>query len=267
MRGNFEDEGVRNQTPESEYGQPVRVFDRRRRRCAAGSRLIVAIFLIAAGTLLFLNNIGLLPVRNIWAYWPLVFVAIGISKLAGSHGPLGRAWGTILALGGAVILACNLGFLQVRDDIVWPLILVAVGVLLLMHASASRGETRSVGFPIGSLAISDNILRDWAVFGNVKRKLETENFQGGEAMSVFGSVEIDLRRARISSPAKSAIIEANALFGGVKIRIPENWRINVKGVGILGGYEDKTIPPRADSDAPTVVITGYAVFGGVQIED
>ncbi len=40
---------------------------------------VFALILIVAGALLFLDNLGLLPINNIGAYWPLALVAWGLT--------------------------------------------------------------------------------------------------------------------------------------------------------------------------------------------
>jgi predicted membrane protein len=268
MPDKFEPESSRDQVSGREYGETVGVFGCRRRGRALGPRLVFAIFLIVAGTLLFLNNIGLIPVHDIWVYWPLVLVALGVAKLASSYGRVGQVWGIILVAGGALLLAGNLGLVHLRDNMFWPLLLIVFGVVVLVQTLESRKASKhAFGFPRGPARSSDTQLRDSAIFGNVKRKLDTQTFQGGEVFSVFGSVDIDLRRAQISSIEKSASLEVSAVFGSVKIRIPDTWKVDVNGTAILGSYEDKTIPPRASAETPTLVITGYSVFGSVEIED
>ena len=88
-------------------------------------------------------------------------------------------------------------------------------------------------------------------------------------MSIFGGIEVDLRRAGISALNKEVFIEATSTFGGINIRVPDEWIVVMRGIGIFGGYEDKTIPPRPDAsvNSPRLVITGSAIFGGVAIEN
>ena len=268
MQDHVEGESQADHPAGSEYRRSRSIFGCQGGGRPLGSRFVFAVFLIIAGTLLFLSNIGLFPVRDIWAYWPLLFVALGISKLSSSRTSSGRVWGIILVVGGVLIVACNLDLLHVREGIIWPVLLIGFGFLVLTNTLESRKRSRSaLGFPTGPVALPDVLLKDWAVLGNVKRKVETDNFLGGELVSFFGSVDIDLRRARISPAAKSVTIEANAVFGAVKLRLPGTWRVNVKGIGILGSFEDKTIPPGTSADTPIVVISGYSVFGAVEIED
>ncbi len=231
--------------------------------------VIWAVLLIAVGVLLFLDNIGLFRFRDIWEYWPVALIALGVAKLFDCRGVGGQVWSAMWIVVGTVFLLNNLRILHVSWNIIWPLALVAFGVLMLVNALERHRA------PEGPLAGSsegnttENTLREWATFGGIKRRVETQNFQGGEMVAVFGGIEIDLRRAAIAPGTKEVVIDANATFGGIELRVPDNWIVNLRGVGVFGGYEDKTIPPRGEdrATAPRLVIKGYAVFGGVSVQN
>jgi hypothetical protein len=156
------------------------------------------------------------------------------------------------------------------NDRSWPLsmLLITFGMGMLLRR-LDAGGVNSGGWRAGRRPAGDyqNSLQDWAVLGSIKRKMDTAAFEGGEASCVLGSVEIDLRRARISPALQTVTVDANVIFGQVKIRVAEGWKVNVSGVGVLGNFEDKTIPPVTPDDAPVLIITGLAIFGSVEIED
>jgi predicted membrane protein len=112
-----------------------------------------------------------------------------------------------------------------------------------------------------------NQLRDGAVFGGSRRRVDSQDFQGGEAFAMFGGVEIDLRKAAMTRD--EILIEANAIFGGIEIRVPETWNVLVRGAGIFGGYEDETMDTRVrpEGKQPVLIVNGFAVFGGVSIKN
>ena len=114
---------------------------------------------------------------------------------------------------------------------------------------------------------TDGAVGSYAIFSSVKRRIDEQDFKGGEVVAVFGEVKIDLRKAGIASG--EAVIEVNAVFAGVDIRVPETWLVVLRGAGIFGAFEDKTIPPRTDPGVkpPTLVITGTAVFGATKVDN
>jgi len=99
----------------------------------------------------------------------------------------------------------------------------------------------------------------------VRRRLDWQDFKGGEAFAMFGGVELDLRSATIAQ--EEVVIDASALFGGVDLQVPESWNVAVEGHGIFGGYDDKTLHTMPEDARPRVVITGNAVFGGVVVKN
>ena len=243
-----------------------RDWSRRRRPPAAG--ILFAALFIAAGILLFLDNLGIYHIYNIWRLWPAVLIVAGISKMFESQGAGGRVWAGMVLSAGVIFLLDNLGIWHIGWGLIWPLALVGVGLSMLFHALERRDmpDRLRPGAPASSS--SADTLREWATFGGVKRRLYTQNFQGGEMIAVFGGIEVDLREANIP-PGKEVVVDANATFGGIELRVPYSWEVVMRGMGIFGGYEDKTVPPRPTEGvtSPRLLITGYAVFGGVSIQN
>ena len=249
-----------------------RIRRRQWRNAPAAPRLFIAILLIAAGTLLFLSNLGLLPEFNFWAFWPLIFVVGGVGKLVSDNSRAGQALGIVLIAGGSLFLLVSLGILHIRaHDDSWPLslLLIAFGTVALIKILDANDHARGrVGFPTANGPVSADFFKEQVVFGSLKRKVDTQNFQGGKLETVFGSIDMNLRSAQISSPEKTATIQVNAIFGSIELRVPESWRIVVHAPSIFGSVEDKTLAGKvATSDGPTLFITGAAVFGSVEIKD
>ncbi len=237
------------------------------------SRVALSGILIAIGVLLFLSNLGIIPIRNMWDYWPAIPIAIGLGSLLTARNTGGRLWGFLLIGFGAVFLLLNLGLirLQTHDGSLFlSVILIAAGFAALSGVSGPPHRRWLGGphFPRPRVRPDyDSNVNDFVVFGALKRKLESNDFRGGDLIAIFGNIEIDLRRALITAAIRSAVINVVAVFGATKIRVPQNWRVAVSGAGILGNFEDKTIPPNTGPDAPTLIITGYSIFGSVEIED
>jgi hypothetical protein len=119
----------------------------------------------------------------------------------------------------------------------------------------------------GSPASANPDVSAWVVFSGTKRRIDSQDFKGGDIVAVFGGVNIDLRNAAIAGDR--AVIDLNVMFGGVDIRVPETWNVVMKGMPLFGGFEDKTIHPKPDPNVktPELVITGAAIFGGVKTDN
>jgi len=244
---------------------------RMRRRGPNGPRIFFAVFLIAAGTLLFLGNLGLLPIHSLWDMVPIGMIVLGFLRLLQCPRAGGRIFGGLLIAFGILFLLVNLGVLRVHArDGSWPLsiLFIIFGIGLLIKILEAGGDDRSFRrWSRSSIGENANVLEEIAVFGSVKRKLDTSEFEGGEIRTFFGEVKVDLCRSGIASVQQLITIDATAIFGAIKIRVPETWRININGMGVLGVYEDRTTPPNQIAGAPLVNIAGFSMFGSVEIEN
>ena len=226
-----------------------------------------AVLLILAGVLFFLNNTGIVHIGSIFSYWPLILVAVGVSKLRCYRG-LTQIWSIVVITIGGLFLMHNLGVLSLSFGLLWPIGLIGMGVLLLVGKMEGGAIFKTLPRLIPSEGIDEREVHLFSFFGGVKRVMDTDDFRGGEALAIFGGVDLDLRLARMSGTVKEVIVDANALFGGVNIKVPDNWRVAVRGIGLFGGYEDKTLRRKSDvnPNGPLLVITGYAVFGGIEVK-
>ena len=100
------------------------------------------------------------------------------------------------------------------------------------------------------------------VYG-VGRKINAQNFRGGEATALLGGVKIDLHDAAIT--AEEAVIDVFAFWGGIEIAVPDGWAVVNRVVAVLGGAEDRTRPPVSPT-AKRLVIRGICIMGGVEIK-
>jgi hypothetical protein len=253
---------------------------------------LFALMLIVAGALLFLDNLGILPLGDIEAYWPVWMILLGVLIVDRRKSVVAIIWAVALIACGILLILGNLRVLHVTEDVVYPMILIAFGATLLarpaslrdwnlhalpgrMHFAASmrsmRRRQRFSGWR--SDDTSDNFagdtLNEAFVFRSMNRRVESQQFGGGKLDVVFGSIELDLSGASISAPDRRAELEANAVFGGIEIRVPRTWKVIMRSTSVFGGCDDKTIPPRPEPglEPATLVIRGGAVFGGIEIRN
>lgn len=273
-------EQIRQEVDERIRRKMDRFRDRmERRRCRSPlSGLIFGGFIVLIGVLILLDNLGFVVVRDVWQYWPVILIAAGLSKLIGARTPAAGVWGGVLTLVGILFLLDNLNIaiyifdhrVRLSFNLLWPLLLVGFGLSVVVRNldRTHRINTGSAGpAALGStdFTTSEPQFSIANVFSGSRRNIESPDFRGGEIVSVFGGVRLDLRRAKMA--VDEAVIDINAVFGGVEIRVPEYWNVESRGAGIFGGFDDKTIHPRMDPNVktPQLIVTGAAVFGGVSI--
>jgi len=234
--------------------------DYRGNELGSAERLVPALVLIGIGTLFLLKNLHLVFLREVFAYWPVLLIAFGIVKLVDSAYRGGRMLGGFVILAGGLILARNLGFLDLAMNEMWPLILIGTGLFLLLQRTAEWSASSQNQVASGSL-------KETAVFSGGKRTITASDFRGGDVTAVFGGFELDFRRAGMAGD--SAVLEINAVFGGCEVRIPNNWAVEMKGAGIFGAFSDETAhpDPAHHPDIKRLIMQGGAVFGGVVVKN
>ena len=230
------------------------------------SHLILGLAIVAIGVGLLLDNMGIYRIGDVWRFWPVILIALGISKVMDSPVGGGKLWGGFLFLLGCGFLADNLNLFHFSFNLIWPLLIIYFGGMMLWR-SLSPGAP---GWSCSSLNAAgrdpNNDFNYTAIFGGGKRRIESKEFRGGSVVAIFGGYNIDLRDAGIA--AESATIDVNALFGGIDIKVPDTWKVDVRANAIFGGVEDKTAPPRTTAGVtpPRLIITGFAAFGGIVVK-
>jgi hypothetical protein len=236
--------------------------DNREHISATATGLLPGLIVAAIGLLFLLNNLNIVRVHDVWAYWPVILIVIGITKLTDSTDSHEKTGGAIMVLVGGILLSTSLGLLSWHVWQFWPLILIAVGLLMLFNRTGA-GLIAGLRFrPSEAAARADGI----AIFGGFKRRVTTDDYRGAHYIAIFGGGEVDLRRALMQGD--SAHIEISAIFGGFEIRVPTNWIVVNEVVGIFGGAADETVQPLPEAPGvKRLIVRGTALFGGVGIKN
>ena len=220
-------------------------------------RMLLGGVVVTLGVLVLLDAAGQVDAgKAISNWWPVVVIAIGALQLVegrrSKSGPL-----ILIAIGTVLLLFATDAVGDNGRDYVWAIVLILAGLLILSHW---RGKP----VPIGSEA--SEVVRATGVFGGPKVASSSQRFRGASLTAVFGGVTLDLRSAR---PAPGgAAVNATAVLGGIEVIVPEGWQVEVSGTPILGGIEDKTdhshpVPP----DAPRLEVDALSVLGGVEVKN
>lgn len=227
-------------------------------------QLVLGLLIILVGVLFTLDNLYLIEAREYMRYWPALLIIYGIVKVLQPETQGSRFWGGVLIFVGAALLIDKLRILDIRLWDFWPLILVALGGMMIYRA---RSRTQSpVGSPLlGERAIDKtSTINASAILGGSKRSVHTDDFRGGEATAIMGGVDIDFRNSKIGS--SPATLDVFAFWGGIEIKVPNNWNVSFEGTPILGGFEDKTFRQQNES-GPRLIIRGTIIMGGVEVSN
>jgi hypothetical protein len=248
-----------------------RRMERRHYRSGAGGMVIGAL-IVLIGLMILLDNMGIVRFHDVWRYWPVLMIVFGVSRILESHAPAGYIWGGVVTLAGALLLLDNLDIVVFDFNLIWPLLLIAFGLSMLLRSMDRKRFLASATGAYGAPGVTGSIdegssCNAYAVFGGSKRRINTPDFRGGDAIAVFGGVEFDLRGAGMT--VDQAVIDVNVVCGGLEVRVPDNWTITNRAITIFGGVEDKTLQSNRDPNvkSPILVITGSVIFGGISLRN
>lgn len=243
-------------------------------------RVIVAFGFILIGLLLLMPHFGFDWSLNLWDFWPCLLILQGISVLGRSEGRRADGW---LWVGfGVLFLGSSLGFYRMDIDFVWPLLIIAVGVMLLLRSrtntapsgpAVSREPGREERFddPSGIRSVSDSsdspeIL--W-VLGGTHHRIDSRRFRAAQVTSILSKGKVDLTRAE---PEGDASLDVLSILGTVEILVPQGWEIVVRGTSLIGDMKNEAAAGgsgrRTGSPAAKkLTVKGLALLGDVLIRN
>jgi hypothetical protein len=158
---------------------------------------------------------------------------------------------------------------------IWPLLLIAAGVLLLsQHARRARfgraadGVTPTRGASAnGSPAEGDTLQAFW-MLGGSRNRVDSKKFRGGNAAAILSTGTVDLKNADFEG---EVTIDTLSFLGKLIIVVPENCEVSMQGMSLLGNMKDMTgenvsIRPRSKAAVSRkIVIKGLAFLGDVEV--
>jgi predicted membrane protein len=248
------------------------------------SHITGGLILVAIGVLFLLANLNIVHGSYWISYWPVIPIVIGLVQLVDSTSSSGRIGGGVLLVVGGLFLADNLGYLNFPIWDLWPLVLIAVGLMMLWNRAGFVGRQDAIdrlgghrtadgpckrwNWPdmnAGYFTTSSGSVNEFAVFGGLKRAVVAQDFRGGKVAVIFGGITLDLTGAGMAEDV--AVLHVSALYGGVGIKVPPTWSVEARGVGIFGGFGDHSIHPPAGPGMKRLIVKGAAIFGGVGIKN
>jgi predicted membrane protein len=226
------------------------------------SHIVYGTLIIVVGIVFLLNNLDIADAGNVFRFWPVVLILIGLAKFMDAFTPAGRFTGLVFFAIGALLLLDRLDVIDFRLWQWWPLILVMLGGSLLLNSTKRKASAGDPSLPVGILEDPDSKLSVFCFLGGNHRICTSQDFRGGEITAFMGGCDVDLRRALCKSGRASVSIFV--IWGGIKIRVPEGWNVVVDTTPILGGVENKTHAPGAP-DGPQLIVRGFAIMGGAEV--
>jgi len=189
----------------------------------------------------------------------MLLIGIGVFALIGGN----RTTGLILILVGGVFLIPEMVEIPYElRRIVWPLLIVGVGVILLFR---HRQKNEPV---LNDRNRNLDYFDDFIIFGGREIFVSSQNLLGGKTTSIFGGTEYDMRKASLSP--NGAVVDCLSLFGGCGFKVPPDWTVKNEMTTIFGAFTDKrgaTLHQDSTVDSTKIlIIKGFTAFGGVEVK-
>ncbi len=222
------------------------------------SKGLWGIVLIGIGLVIGLNSFGVTDIDIFFDGWWTLFIIVPcfIGLLDFEKGDkVGDIIGLLI---GVALLLVSRDILEFDfiAKLILPTILVIVGLSMIFNNTLKTKISEKVreGKKNGLEAIV-------ATFAGQKVDKTNEKFEGASLDAIFGSIVLDLRKAKLS---KETTIEASAIFGGIEIIVPNDVNVKVKSTPIFGGVSNRIT--NSEENKETIYIEAFSMFGGVDIK-
>ena len=215
----------------------------------------IGLILIVLGVIFLSDSFHIIRIGHLLSrWWPLILIAIGISKLSGRD----RNSGIFLIILGVLFQLTSFHIIHWHQIWrLWPVVLIIIGIgMLLKRSKDNNGGTSDF------TASSDDRLEINSIFSSSERQIGSQQFKGGKINAIFGNIKLDLRSAKVAP--EGCHLNADAIFGSIEIYVSPGVSVNVKGSQFLGRFYGTASSSGAD---PVITIDGDAVFGNIRISN
>lgn len=207
---------------------------------------------VVIGGLLLLNSLNIINVTGVLAdFWPLLIILGAVLIIINDA----RSWpvaGFLAAIGGLFQLR-ELSIVDVEPwTVIWPLIIIFVGVSLLFSRSyTGKRVSKSERDDVTAILAGADIIN------------HSKHFKQSATTAIMGGARIDLREAEFD---KDALVEVFSFWGGIEIIVPENVIIRNQINNIMAGTEVK-VHQKTDKNTPVLTIAGTLIMAGVSVRN
>lgn len=221
--------------------------------------ILWGLILIFIGIVLAGNAIGIFNINIFFNGWWTLFIII--PAFIGLISDDDKTGNLIWLIVGLVLLVGTNGI--INFDLIWklllPIIIIIFGLSLIFKDKFNSEISKTIKKLNAKINSKEGIN---ATFSSQRIKLDNEEFKGTNLNAVFGSIRLDLRKAKIDD---DIVINASSIFAGIDILIPDGYNIKYKSNSMFGGvsnYKNSKI----NEKNKTIFIEAYCLFGGVNIK-
>jgi predicted membrane protein len=239
-----------------------------RDRCGSkkGGGLFMGGAMMLFGGAFLLEQTGHLGGFSAWQLWPIVLVWGGLLRLFGQIRCGGNVTcGLVLLAVGGGILANNFGLIDLKWSVIWPALLILLGILIFIATIRTPGRRKS--HKNADDLIVDSTFDSSLVMGGREDEIHSKEFENANISVIMGGLELDMRNADIKG--EEATLNIRVIMGGVELWVPEHWEVMSRISPVMGGVENKVRRRVVSDESPVkrLIIDGNIVMGGVEIQN
>ncbi len=234
---------------------------RRRQR----SSLIVGLLIVAIGTVLLLDRLGIMDAQDVFRYWPVILIVLALNGIIHADRPGKVVFNGMVGLAGVLLLLTELRILHVTFEEIWPVFIIAAGLLTMWGALFPRARVVHIGPMQQAAPSSSPHLNVVSIFADGRWTVTAQDFENGYIRAVFGGFKVDMTQANMTG--SRAYVTLDVVFAGGEIRIPDSWNVLIEAQPVFGSCEDKTRRQQQPATAKTLVLRGKVVFGGIEVRN
>jgi hypothetical protein len=108
----------------------------------SAGKLVFGLALLGVGILAFVDAIDLWDFRELWRFWPVILIALGIAKEVDVLRTRKGDNGYVLIAIGVWLLAATQRFLGLHYDTAFPLGIIVAGLGIIVHAMLGIGTKK-----------------------------------------------------------------------------------------------------------------------------
>jgi predicted membrane protein len=234
---------------------------------------------VAAGAILLLDSLELGIDINIWDYWPVLVILIGIGKILQPKEFRQIFWGVLLIGIGALFQLNNLGIIDFWFDDLWPLLIILVGIAILKGSCFKpvilcfsdkdrkkwKRDSWCWNFSDKKHSVSNGHINITAILGGGDYNISSKQFKGGHVTVFMGGCELDFSNAEIAGDKEKVVIDTSVIMGAIEMRIPTDWQVVLQSTPIFGAVDNKTASPK--ESGKKIIIRGSVIMGAIEIKN
>jgi predicted membrane protein len=226
-------------------------------------RVIIGLLLIILGALAVMHNYNIIDLSEYPITWEYFFIGAGLLFILLSSNKTA----------GVVLL--SIGLFNLLPEL-WPLVIVFIGAYIIwgrgrcgrhrIYYKIHADKNEFVPENKTEQSSSNDYIESVNIFGGANKVIHSENFRGGNIVSIFGGSEINLTNCKLADGEN--IIDVTAIFGGNTIIVPPDWRVEVDVLPVFGGFGDKRSkdPNKSFIEGKVLKIKGFVLFGGGEVK-